>query len=274
MVLTPGGPWVTIWTDHTNGTVNRVVVLCPHPEAIFHCTLGNGQLMDDAIQLAVDLAGLDIPLNRNYFDWLEKNVHNRTGSKQWSCNPQNMLACLVTMMAQEAGGLGPQVSYQEIPTTIKERMFERWFNTEASEANMRRELLPKCPMAHVSIVKGLHTTMVQRSVETSRAKGFPNLALGSKAIVKMRAGGKNPTRPPREYQYNYQAKKGQQETSELLEAESEKVRQALQARRQQAIQGYAQPQASQQQQGQANQQQQHQGYGYPQHQYGGYDGRQ
>ena len=62
----------------------------------------------------------------------------------------------------------------------------------------------------------------------------------------MRAEGNDPRARPREYQYNHQAKKGQQGTKELLEAERKKVRQELQAGQQQVTQGYVQPQAPQQ----------------------------
>lgn len=168
---------IQLAVDHTGGLVNRIPVCRPHPEAIFYIfrnDAGTGRHMDNAIQVAIDLAGLDIELNSQYLAQLE-TIHRRTGGDRFHCTSDTVISCLNIVLKFEDEGDARKVDYADLAPPVRQ-LFTKWSGLAASRANMEEVLWPKCPEWHVSLVKGLHVLMVERSVQARRAMGFPELA--------------------------------------------------------------------------------------------------
>ena len=164
---------VQIFVDHTQALVNRIAVCCPHPEAVFHASRlrGVGLEMDNAIQVAVDLAGLDIELNTHYFAYRE-SMHCQKVPELVSSFSGAAIPCLIGMLRYENEGDAPKIDYLDLPFSMKD-LFTKWSGLKATRDNMEEDLWSRCPEWHVSLVKGLHILCVEKSVETRRALGFP-----------------------------------------------------------------------------------------------------
>ncbi|ETN36932.1 uncharacterized protein HMPREF1541_07919 [Cyphellophora europaea CBS 101466] len=168
-------PKIQLWANFDqgkNGTVfQRLAVPCPHPEAIFFDSVGRGRQMDECIRFAVELAGLEIPLDTTFFARMEDSRIKIKKHIGFPCGPRdNKVDILVKMLAFEHQDGSEKIPWKAIPSMIRD-LFHRWTGQPASETAMNSFLLPLCPEWHVSLVKGLHILLCQRASGSASA-GF------------------------------------------------------------------------------------------------------
>lgn len=172
--VTPNGePWV-----------ERVAVECMHPEAIFYKGTQRGATLDACLRTAVELAGLRIPINVNYFEHIER-LRRSTEETGFPTGPNVRIPWVISQMLRYENGGPERVPYKAITPQVKQ-VFEKWTGQQSTETNMERILLPLCPEWHTSLVKGLHIMLTQKAHAKMEATGWANL---TKANDIQRTGG-------------------------------------------------------------------------------------
>jgi DNA segregation ATPase FtsK/SpoIIIE-like protein len=168
-----------------DGIVDRIAIYCPHPEYLFrHPPPGTGAIMDEAIKFAVELSGLDIPLNATYFTHLEEVFRTRKEVGWKNRLTDSPMKAILTMLTFEVHG-GGTIPYDQIQPRILE-LYTKWTGNPLTDDGqaMTQHLLSLCPAGHVSIVKGLHVLMVLKSVENRKQEGYPSLVKARAAVTK------------------------------------------------------------------------------------------
>ena len=178
------------------GTICRVAVASPHPEAVFRPQRHRciDRHIDECVQLAVELAGLEIPINTNYFEWKENWRWHKT-EMGWEEDASENLPRCITQMARyenvsaEEDAPIEAVDFESFPKEVR-RVFTEWTGKPATEDEMNVSLVPLCPEPHKTLARGLHILMLKLSGTPEPTLGYPGLSGGgNKGLVYGRPKG-------------------------------------------------------------------------------------
>lgn len=141
---------------------------------------GVGSSMDKAIQLAVELQGLEVPLDTNFFAQIEAyrtGVMNKAVFKCRQNTNEVQLTCAMLKFEYE-GDEATHVPHKQTPAEIRQ-LFTKSTSIADTEAKMEKESLPKCHEQHISLVKGLHAL----TIKSLRNAELPHVYVGAQAAL-------------------------------------------------------------------------------------------